>query len=225
VTYQSDHLLYSSLKPVEIACWHSHFEVLRKIADGDDDVAIILEDDIDMEWDLARRLRYVWKFLPERWDQVWIGKLHPRVLITSIYFVMIVQDIVCPTQLERQPLQVPRTYIHPKATIAHMHMLCRRRVPRVSFVTCEPLSSHIPVPSVSLAAAPKQLYVMTSDPSDHAYSHLVSKKYVKHFSLHPPPIIQTGITGSDISGMGPAGYFLMDSALERVRLWEAHKQD
>ena len=61
------------MKRNEIACWHSHYEVLRAIADGDDDVAIILEDDIDMEWDLERRLRYVWPFLPEKWDQVWIG--------------------------------------------------------------------------------------------------------------------------------------------------------
>jgi len=61
------------LKPVEIACWHSHFEVLRKIADGDDDVAIILEDDIDMEWDLERRLRYLWQFLPDDRDIVMLG--------------------------------------------------------------------------------------------------------------------------------------------------------
>jgi hypothetical protein len=60
----------------EIACWHSHFEVLRKIADGDDDVALVFEDDIDMEWDLERRLRYLWQFLPNKWDMVMIGTLH-----------------------------------------------------------------------------------------------------------------------------------------------------
>jgi GR25 family glycosyltransferase involved in LPS biosynthesis len=49
---------------------------LRRIADGDDDVALIFEDDIDMEWDLEKRLRYLWKFLPDKaWDQVMIGPL------------------------------------------------------------------------------------------------------------------------------------------------------
>ncbi|KAF7971859.1 hypothetical protein HWV62_19804 [Athelia sp. TMB] len=62
------------LKLVEISCWHSHFEVLRKIADGDDDVALIFEDDIDMEFDLDRRLRSVWPFLPaDGWDMVMLG--------------------------------------------------------------------------------------------------------------------------------------------------------
>jgi len=56
------------------ACWHSHFTLMRKIADGDDDVVIIFEDDIDMEWDLEKRLRYLWKFLPDQeWDQVMLG--------------------------------------------------------------------------------------------------------------------------------------------------------
>jgi GR25 family glycosyltransferase involved in LPS biosynthesis len=79
--------LHSSLKPVEIACWHSHFEVFREIADGDDDVAIIFEDDIDMEWDLERRLRYIWPFLPDGWDQVMIGMLIIHPLIMSVYML------------------------------------------------------------------------------------------------------------------------------------------
>lgn len=66
----------------EIACWQSHFDVLRKIADGDDDVAIIFEDDIDMEWDLERRLRSLWPILPEKWDLVMIGG--PQIFILVI---------------------------------------------------------------------------------------------------------------------------------------------
>lgn len=65
----------ASLKPSEISCWHSHFEVLRLIADGDDDVALIFEDDVDMEFDLERRLRNLWQFLPQdEWDTVALGE-------------------------------------------------------------------------------------------------------------------------------------------------------
>jgi len=175
------------LKPVEIACWHSHFEVLRKIADGDDDVAIILEDDIDMEWDLERRLRYVWQFLPERWDQVWLGH--------------------CLSDPTRETAVTGTTYIYPSEGnyCTHAYAVSKKSAARLVRLLRNPLFAY-------------------SRPIDHAYIHLASKKYVKHFSLHPPPIIQSGITESDVSGMGSGGYFLMDSALERVKLWEAHKQ-
>jgi len=66
--------IFFSFTAASAACWHSHFTLLRRIADGDDDVALIFEDDIDMEWDLEKRLRYLWKFLPDKaWDQVMIG--------------------------------------------------------------------------------------------------------------------------------------------------------
>jgi len=57
----------------EIACWYSHSQLLRRIAEGDDDVAFIFEDDVDMEWDMERRLHYLWKFLPNPWDMVFLG--------------------------------------------------------------------------------------------------------------------------------------------------------
>ncbi|KAJ6498565.1 hypothetical protein C8R47DRAFT_1009721 [Mycena vitilis] len=62
------------IKPVEVACWHSHFQVLQQIARGPDESAIIFEDDIDVEWDIEKRLRYLWQFLPkDGWDQVFLG--------------------------------------------------------------------------------------------------------------------------------------------------------
>jgi GR25 family glycosyltransferase involved in LPS biosynthesis len=71
--------------------------VLRKIADGADDVALIFEDDIDMEWDLERRLRYLWSFLPDNWDMVLIGISHLCLLVTSMpNLTVIIQAIVFP---------------------------------------------------------------------------------------------------------------------------------
>jgi hypothetical protein len=33
----------------QVSCWYSHYQVLLKIARGEDQVAIVLEDDVDME--------------------------------------------------------------------------------------------------------------------------------------------------------------------------------
>jgi len=62
------------LKRSEIACWQSHVEVLRQIAVGKEETAIIFEDDVDMEFDLEKRLRGMWQFLPkDSWDMVMLG--------------------------------------------------------------------------------------------------------------------------------------------------------
>jgi hypothetical protein len=59
---------------------------------------------------------------------------------------------------------------------------------------------------------------------DHAFNWLVSTKQIEAFSVHPPPVIQSAVTHSDISGMGPGEYYLMDSALERASMWEGLKK-
>ncbi|QRV90908.1 glycosyltransferase family 25 protein [Ceratobasidium sp. AG-Ba] len=57
----------------QVSCWYSHYEVLLKIARGEDEVAIILEDDVDMEWDLEKRMYQMWPYLPKTWDIVMLG--------------------------------------------------------------------------------------------------------------------------------------------------------
>ncbi|CAE6398845.1 unnamed protein product [Rhizoctonia solani] len=56
-----------------ISCWYSHYQVLRSVADGPDEAVIVLEDDIDMEFDLEKRLREMWPALPADWDVVMLG--------------------------------------------------------------------------------------------------------------------------------------------------------
>lgn len=50
---------------------------MRSIADGPDEAVVVLEDDIDMEFDLEKRLRGMWSALPKDWDIVMIGTYHP----------------------------------------------------------------------------------------------------------------------------------------------------
>jgi len=63
------------LYPAQVSCWHSHYSLLRRIAEGDDEVALILEDDVDIEWNIERRLLQMWPALPSDWDMVMLGIL------------------------------------------------------------------------------------------------------------------------------------------------------
>ena len=64
---------YRLLTKGRLACWHSHWRVIRSIANGQDGVAIVLEDDVDMELDIRQRLLGVWDSLPSEWDIVFLG--------------------------------------------------------------------------------------------------------------------------------------------------------
>ena len=45
---------YKFLTSAKIACWSSHLSVIRDIAeDKNKDVSIVLEDDVDMGWDIV----------------------------------------------------------------------------------------------------------------------------------------------------------------------------
>ncbi|CAE7151322.1 unnamed protein product [Rhizoctonia solani] len=63
----------TSLSLAAISCWYSHYQVLRSVADGPDQAAIVFEDDIDMEFDMEKRLREMWRALPVDWDVVMLG--------------------------------------------------------------------------------------------------------------------------------------------------------
>jgi hypothetical protein len=151
---------YIGRRPAEIANWHSHFGLLRRIADGDDDVAIVFEDDIDMEWDLERRLRSLWKFLPKKWDLVMLGMFRLALRSRLCLFVVAIQAIVFLENTKRNPFMVLLTYTHPLTPLAHMHTLCQRRVPGVSFGSYDHPSSHIPYQWVSVVIISKLPYLM-----------------------------------------------------------------
>jgi hypothetical protein len=74
------------LDAAKIACWETHLRLLRRIAAwpaasagliGAGDVAIILEDDVDVELDIRDRLAGLWPALPTEWDVVYLGRRCP----------------------------------------------------------------------------------------------------------------------------------------------------
>ncbi|KZP09602.1 hypothetical protein FIBSPDRAFT_938406 [Athelia psychrophila] len=175
------------LKPSEIACWHSHFEVLRQIADGDADAALIFEDDIDMEFDLERRLRNLWQFLPQDgWHTVMLGH--------------------CQSDEVTKPALRGTSYLH-----RAQHTMCTH-----AYAVSKQGAARL----VRLLRTPLFAY---SRPIDHAYIHLNHHDIVKAFSIYPPIVVQSKTTLSDIGeGVGPEeDFYLVDSALARVRAWKS----
>lgn len=66
--------LYRLLTAAKVACWYSHLQTIREIANGKDGNVLVLEDDIDIEWDVKKRLQPLLVALPNDWDIVYLGK-------------------------------------------------------------------------------------------------------------------------------------------------------
>jgi len=62
-----------NLTNAAVSCWHSHVKALREIVRRQLNVAIVFEDDIDIEWDVERLLKLQLPFLPDDWDIVYLG--------------------------------------------------------------------------------------------------------------------------------------------------------
>ncbi|EJF55931.1 hypothetical protein DICSQDRAFT_158099 [Dichomitus squalens LYAD-421 SS1] len=67
---------YMLLTPPKLACWYSHLTAIFRFAgevDRSGGPALFLEDDVDMERDVGRRLEVLWPQLPSDWDIVFLG--------------------------------------------------------------------------------------------------------------------------------------------------------
>ncbi|KAF7319021.1 hypothetical protein HMN09_00238300 [Mycena chlorophos] len=63
---------YQLLTRNRIACWHSHLSLIRRAATTQHPT-VILEDDIDMEADVRKKLAGLWGSLPTDWDILFLG--------------------------------------------------------------------------------------------------------------------------------------------------------
>ena len=68
-------------KPM-IACWHSHLQLIRRIARAPEhSVSLVFEDDVDLEWDVEARLVALWPYLPQDWDIIFLGSFHTQCAV------------------------------------------------------------------------------------------------------------------------------------------------
>uniref|UniRef100_D8Q9E3 Glycosyl transferase family 25 domain-containing protein n=1 Tax=Schizophyllum commune (strain H4-8 / FGSC 9210) TaxID=578458 RepID=D8Q9E3_SCHCM len=170
--YTSNTPSWLLLTPPRVACWQSHISVIRRIVDeGRDGPFIILEDDVDMEKDTARRLRDLWPLLPSDWDVVFLGHCwsneahHPPLN---------------PDHSPTFPLRQTRLHpsMAPKCT--HAYALSRSGARRLL---------------LHLRHAP----FAYSRAIDQAFAWLVTTKRIKGFSVVPSVVIQRKADNSDIN--------------------------
>lgn len=86
------------------------------------------------------------------------------------------------------------------------------------FAYSRPIGASLPHP------LPKRAHSLCPD---HAYAYLHGEGMLGQFSMYPAVVVQSKRTMSDIGdGTGPQeDFFLMDSALARVRAWEEGQSD
>jgi hypothetical protein len=63
-----------------VATWYSQTRVWKKMVENKDKSALILEDDVDIEWDIERLWPNVERSLPEDWEVVFLGHCWGREL-------------------------------------------------------------------------------------------------------------------------------------------------
>lgn len=72
----SDHVETAShyqLTSGVIACFHSHIRMWQDMVSKGYRTALIMEDDVDLEWDMDRLVPNAMRALPEDWDIVYLG--------------------------------------------------------------------------------------------------------------------------------------------------------
>ena len=187
--------LYRRLTPAKVACWYSHLQTIREIANGKDEAVLILEDDVDIERDVKWRLRALLGALPNDWDIVYLGKSKLPQIWTTVNATIghcWSDESRIPT-LRNVSLRLPtgRTTLsglHPASSpkCTHAYMLSRIGARRV----------------VAYLRHPPFAY---SRAIDQALAWLIQSKRLRAFSIVPPVVVQRKIDVSDVMpGLGSA---------------------
>ena len=146
VTFEKGLQEYKLLTQAKIACWISHLSVIRDIAeDKNEDVSIVLEDDINMGWDIKERLNGVWNLLPAGWDIVFIGEDFPPIptTMTFLNFQVTAGQMNPTTSLSVSPTpNHAQLFTLPSAPNVRTHMPSPTPGLGVSSCTCVTLPSH-----------------------------------------------------------------------------------
>ena len=64
--------------PAVLATWHSHMKAVQTMQANGDASALVLEDDVDIEWDVERMWAAVHRRLPSNWEMAFLGHCWSR---------------------------------------------------------------------------------------------------------------------------------------------------
>jgi GR25 family glycosyltransferase involved in LPS biosynthesis len=187
--------LYRRLTPAKVACWYSHLQTIREIANGKDEAVLILEDDVDIERDVKGRLRALLDALPNDWDIVYLGKSkNPQTWLTANATIghCWSDESRLPT-LRNVSLRLPTgqttlSGLYPASSpkCTHAYILSRIGARRVV--------AHLRHPPFAYSRA-----------IDQALAWLIQSKRLRAFSIVPPVVVQRKVAVSDVMpGLGSA---------------------
>ncbi|KAF9473873.1 hypothetical protein BDN70DRAFT_843041, partial [Pholiota conissans] len=164
---------YLILTPARVACWRSHLSVIHRFANNNlpdaHGVALIFEDDVDMEKDIRQQTQALWPSLPGDWDVVFLGHCwSDEGLGTSLSAH--IASAAAHSQLF--------TSTGPKCT--HAYALSR--------IGARRLLLHLRHPPFAYSRA-----------IDQAFAWLVHSGRLKSFSVVPSLVIQRKLTKSDVT--------------------------
>ncbi|KAF9648526.1 hypothetical protein BDM02DRAFT_2253830 [Thelephora ganbajun] len=165
---------YRILTKARLACWYSHWRVIRLIADGRDDVSLVLEDDVDMELDIRQRLLGVWDSLPSVWDIVFLG--------SHCWSEESKRPAIAAYNSSISAMTVSVTFLHPSTSpkCTHAYALSRRGARRLAVYLRHPPFAY-------------------SRAIDQAISWLVESGKLTAYSIVPSIVVQRKVDDSGIS--------------------------
>ncbi|KAJ7287125.1 hypothetical protein C8J57DRAFT_1495598 [Mycena rebaudengoi] len=194
------------IRPQQVACWKSHYDVLRKVAEGDDGIAIILEDDVDPEWHLERRLQGFFPALPPNWDVLMISH--------------------CSSDSETLPSLPSSPFLRPanEPLCTSGYAVTRRGAQRLArHLRSAPFAYSRPIDHAFVHLVHHQrLHDRHPDPAPGTV-----RSGAHFFSVTPPVVVQTYASVSDIVSGGVGGRqkdWLEDSTQERIQLNRLNEQ-
>ncbi|KIM39001.1 hypothetical protein M413DRAFT_234035 [Hebeloma cylindrosporum] len=169
---------YLILTEARVACWLGHLSAIHKIANSlmSDhlDFSIILEDDVDMERDIAQQMKRLWPYLPPGWDIVFLGHCwsdegHGQQLSPH--------DKINATAHHSSNSQL---HVSQKPKCTHAYALSR--------IGARRLLLHLRYPPFAFSRA-----------IDQAFAWLVESNRVKSYSIVPSLVVQRKVAESDIA--------------------------
>ncbi|KJA20831.1 hypothetical protein HYPSUDRAFT_166395 [Hypholoma sublateritium FD-334 SS-4] len=165
------------LTPARVACWHSHLAVIQKFANNlrphGSGVALIFEDDVDMEKDIDQQTHALWRTLPADWDIVFLG----HCWSDERRGVPLASPVVSATGFP--PPSHSRFYASTSPKCTHAYALSKMGARR--------LLLHLRHPPFAYSRA-----------IDQALAWLIESGRLKSFSAVPSLVVQRKISKSDV---------------------------
>ncbi|KAI0307490.1 hypothetical protein B0F90DRAFT_1621266 [Multifurca ochricompacta] len=177
--FSPDLPLHRHLTAAKVACWYSHSQIIREIANSKHEAVLVLEDDVDMERDIGRRLQALWSALPSDWDIVYLGHCwSSESRFTPLRSVILHLPGGHTAQSVLHPANAPKC--------THAYVLSRIGARRIV--------AHLSHPPFAYSRA-----------IDQALAWLVQSGRLRAFSIVPPVVVQRKIDSSDVMpGLGSA---------------------